>query len=139
MTTQQTERDALRKLAEAATPGPWIAGDDQDSDYFLIGPPSFDAVVTNLVVKLHAQNNALFLAEANPAKVIELLDAMDAQALRIGELEKNAEADAFLIALANDNAARLLVERDALRAELDALRGQEPVGYVEVEIPEELT
>jgi hypothetical protein len=46
------------------TPGPWIAGDDQDSDYFLVGPASFDKVVTNPVVKLHNEFNARLIAAA---------------------------------------------------------------------------
>lgn len=73
----------LRKLAEAATQGPWIAGDDEDSDYYLVGPPSFDRVVTNPVVQLHALNNAEFIAAANPAAIIALLD-------RVEKAEKDA-------------------------------------------------
>lgn len=67
----------LRKLAEAATQGPWIAGDDEDSDYYLVGPPSFGTVVTNPVVQLHALNNAEFIAAANPAAILELLARLE--------------------------------------------------------------
>jgi len=73
----------LRKLAEAATQGPWIAGDDEDSDYYLVGPPSFGTVVTNPVVQLHALNNAEYIAAANPVAILDLLD-------RVEKAEKDA-------------------------------------------------
>lgn len=69
----------LRKLAEAATPGPWIAGDDEDSDYFLVGPHDGDEIVFRPVVKLHVQNNAYYIAAANPAAILALLDTIDKQ------------------------------------------------------------
>ena len=68
----------LRKLAEAATAGPWIAGDDEDSDYFLVGPHDVDKIVFRPVVKLHDQNDALFIAAANPAQVLSMLDTIEA-------------------------------------------------------------
>ena len=67
----------LRKLAEAATPGPWVAGDDEDSDYFLVGPHDGDEIVFHPVVKLHPQNNAYYIAAANPAAILALLDTID--------------------------------------------------------------
>jgi len=82
----------LRKLAEAATQGPWIAGDDEDSDYYLVGPPSFGTVVTNPVVQLHALNNAEFIAAANPAAILELIDRVEKaekDAARLDWLEKH--------------------------------------------------
>jgi hypothetical protein len=63
----------LKKLAEAATPGPWIAGDDEDSDYFLVGPHDGDGLVSHPVVTLHSESNADYIAAANPAAILELL------------------------------------------------------------------
>ena len=68
---------ALRKLAEEATPGPWIAGDDDDSDYFLIGPCDVDGIVYQPIVKLHSEANAAHLAAANPQAIISLLDYIE--------------------------------------------------------------
>jgi hypothetical protein len=63
----------LKKLAEAATPGPWIAGDDEDSDYFLVGPHDGDGLVFHPVVTLHTEANADYIAAANPAAILKLL------------------------------------------------------------------
>jgi hypothetical protein len=96
MTTQKTERDALIEAVEESAYD-WTRYVEADS-----APHTLSIHLAPSIAAVKA--------------------AMDAQALRIGELEKNAEADAFLIALANDNAARLLVECDTLRAELAAIR-----------------
>ena len=53
------------------TPGPWIAGDDEDSDYFLVGPHDRDGIVYHPVVKLHDEYNARLIAAAP-----ELLEAL---------------------------------------------------------------
>lgn len=63
--------DDLRKLAEAATPGPWQKIDDTGiwavcSDMHRVG------IDFN-------ESDAAFIAAANPAKIIELLDAIEAQ------------------------------------------------------------
>lgn len=46
------------------TPGPWIAGDDEDSDYYLVGPHDGDGIVYQPVVKLHSEANARLIAAA---------------------------------------------------------------------------
>lgn len=46
------------------TPGPWIAGDDEDSDFYLVGPHDGDGIVYQPVVKLHDEANALLIAAA---------------------------------------------------------------------------
>jgi len=89
----------LRKLAEAATQGPWIAGDDEDSDYYLVGPPSFGTIVTNPVVQLHALNNAEFIAAANPAAILELID-------RVEKAEKDAERYRWLRKALSDRSSK---------------------------------
>ncbi len=52
------------------TPGPWIAGDDDDSDFFVVGP-HVDRIVSQPVVKLHSMYDAFLIAAAP-----ELLDAL---------------------------------------------------------------
>lgn len=78
----------VRKLAEAATPGPWIAGDDEDSDYFLVGPHDGDGIVFRPVVKLHPQNNAAYIAAANPATILSLLDRLEKAEKDNGDLRQ---------------------------------------------------
>jgi len=46
------------------TPGPWIAGNDEDSDYFLVGPHDGDGLVHRPVVKLHSEADADLIAAA---------------------------------------------------------------------------
>ena len=53
------------------TPGPWIAGDDEGSDYYLVGPHDGDGIVYQPVVKLHSEANARLIAAAP-----ELLEAL---------------------------------------------------------------
>lgn len=40
------------------TKEPWICGDDEDSDYCLVGPHDGDGIVYQPVVKLHSEANA---------------------------------------------------------------------------------
>jgi chromosome segregation ATPase len=154
--TQQTEHNALRKLAEAATPGPWAfgtfhrllvvqadkhGGADKHSAIADIGAGSipWDATAESM----QEYNDAEYIAAANPAKVITLLDQLQSQAEHIKETERtldkqcqasklviddlraqiaamtaNTATDKHLVDLANDTATRLLKERDTLRAEL---------------------
>lgn len=53
------------------TPGPWIAGDDEDSDFYLVGPEIYPGIVANPVVRLHDEGNARLIAAAP-----ELLEAL---------------------------------------------------------------
>jgi hypothetical protein len=71
--TDALDLDKLEALARAATPGPWIAGDDEDSDLYLVGPAAFDDVVCHPVVRLHAEFNADYIAAANPETVLALI------------------------------------------------------------------
>lgn len=111
----------LRKLAEAATAGPWIAGDDEDSDYFLVGPHDGDEIVFRSVVKLHAQNNALFIAAANPAAVISLLDQIEEQQAENDRLNDDVAMHMRVAVKAIDEVVEIKAQRDALAAKLEAL------------------
>jgi len=117
MTTQQTERDALRKLAVDANPevhgytGEWFTA---------------NALHLNFGLSIE---NAKYVAAANPAKVIELLDAMDAQDQQIAELDKQVFALTGEVANKADYAARMYRMHQEVSAELDALREQEPAWW----------
>lgn len=90
----------------AHTPGPWIAGDDEDSDFFLVGPHDGDGIVYQPVVKLHN--------EANARRIVACVNACE-------QFEDPAEA----IRLLGIEAAKAYPaerERDALRAEVARLR-----------------
>lgn len=90
----------LRRLAEAATPGPWwhewVDGDDWWAVY---GQPTGDMVCPE-VCTMWGSDESAYIAAANPAVVLGLLDATDA--LR-AELAHMCEA------------------RDAQRAEVERL------------------
>ncbi|TJS12472.1 ead/Ea22-like family protein [Escherichia coli] len=85
---------ALRMAAENATPGEWCS-----DDYGLIADAGLNA---NYYIASCSgpdnRGNKRFIAAANPATVLALLDEREAQSKRIAELETN------LAALAAENA-----------------------------------
>lgn len=100
----------LRRLAEAATPGPWwhewVDGDDWWAVY---GQPTGDMVCPE-VCTTGGSDESAYIAAANPAVVLGLLDATDTAADRLAHMRE-----------ARDN-ARAEVERlTALVAEVRAL------------------
>lgn len=75
----------LRRLAEAATPGPWENGKPSDAIIAQGDPtvpldPSTEAYYggPTLVAESIATNNRAFIVAANPARVIVLLDRLAA-------------------------------------------------------------
>lgn len=77
-----TDREKLRKLAEAATPGPW--------DYYR-PHPNYRAYAVDRVMPgghlgedvattgdVYAEENGAYIAAANPTAVLDLLDQLDA-------------------------------------------------------------
>ena len=85
--SSNTELIELRRMAEAATPGIWSAVRHDmgifvycQNDYLISGPVSD---------RPDGDGNAAFIAVANPAKIIELLDAIEAQAKQIEVLRKD--------------------------------------------------
>lgn len=60
---------ALAALAEAATPGPWHAEDEEDG---FVAEPGFERTPTNPDRKPQARRDARFIAAASPDVVREL-------------------------------------------------------------------
>ena len=74
-------KEELRKLAEAATPGPWNYYDDSLSTG-RIEIVALGKTVTRIYRSVPEEDgaNAEFIAAANPKTVIALLDTIEAQA-----------------------------------------------------------
>ena len=86
------DREELRKLAEAATPGPWVSGD-----------PSFGNGNAHMIVSISdramgrdiqgpnlrpALFDVEFIAAANPAAVLGLLDQLDAAEAKLAAVRE---------------------------------------------------
>ena len=120
----------LRRLTQAATPGPWTNHGRQPN---VAGLPHSAVAAKTLLARVYSEAygdveqetaNAAFIAAANPAAVSELLDrleAAEAEALEEARLNgMGSEREAKHLA----QIAALEKERDALRTALDALRGK---------------
>lgn len=109
----------LRELAEAATPGPWVAEDYNEGEVYTVDP-------FKLVCKVwrHPQDQvAAFIAAANPQTVIALLDEVE----RL--LERQQELLGTIVKVTNetpfaDEAKDALKQRGALMAEIGSLKAQ---------------
>ena len=81
----------LRRLAEAATPGPWwhewVDGDDWWAVY---GQPTGDMVCPE-VCTMWGSDESAYIAAANPAVVLGLLDATDALRRRLVAVEMRVD------------------------------------------------
>ena len=120
MTTPQ-EATALRKFAEAATPGPWIAA---GPSYGASRPVRLNSVVQNqgdeslsIADDIDADEDATFIAAANPRSILDLLDTID---------RLTADRDSW-VQQASDrvaDAARFIEERDGIAAARDTWQQQ---------------
>ena len=147
----------LRVLAEAATPGPWEWDDDcvskpydDDEHAPWLTTKNFETSVIKGVVRIPSQHDANYIAACSPDVVLALLDALERKDAEIEALQarvKELEDDAkYLQATINEmcdaipnyswsggaakEIAAAFAERDALAAELAALRAQEPIAYL---------
>lgn len=66
----------LRRLAEVATPGPWQASFDQSEVASPCGDGSYDLVCAAIANGATDPKNAAFIAAANPAAILALLDCV---------------------------------------------------------------
>ena len=127
------DTNELRRLAQAATPGPWINHGRQPN---VAGLPHSAVAAKTLLARVYSEAygdveqetaNASFIAAANPAAISELLDRIEAaekerDALRaeLAGLRSSMEFRTSLI-------GRTEAERDALRAKIEAMERQEPL------------
>jgi len=87
MALTREQRDELRAKAEAATPGPWmllppaIIGENNH----VITP--HDGQRCGIVVNGATPENATYIAAANPATVLTLLDALEEAECEVARLE----------------------------------------------------
>ena len=88
-----SEHAELRRLAEAATPGPWKhesqkdeSGSYQTVQWVMAGDPEWAHVLVaedhatvlhGPHVEIPAEANAAYIAAANPATILSLLDEID--------------------------------------------------------------
>ena len=81
-------KQALREAAEKATQGPWVetCGDVTTADYEVEGVTFLDHICNCEIIGTESPN-AEFIAAANPATVLALLDKLEAAEKRIAELE----------------------------------------------------
>ena len=128
----------LRRLAQAATPGPWIAAGpsfgeslpkylnevvvdregDEDDGYSICNTP----------IGLELSSDMAFIAAANPATLTELLDRLEA-----AERERD-ECNRRRLEAADHFAAQteLMKQKyDDLRAKIEAMERQEPVWFID--------
>ena len=130
----------LRRLAQAATPGPWIllpVGDK--SKCFAVADINLLSVLTVVdecgtsFGAVYLDGDAKFIAAANPAAINELLD-------RLEEAESDCVEQALLLGMGSEREAALMAkleaaekERNALHARIKEMERQEPVGSVELD------
>ncbi|HCF2959111.1 TPA: ead/Ea22-like family protein [Pseudomonas aeruginosa] len=81
-----TDHAELRRLAKAATPGPWVTDAQQNGAIFNIESESGDMCIamsqenpapTRLEINEQRRANAEWIAAANPKAIIALLDEID--------------------------------------------------------------
>jgi hypothetical protein len=81
------DKRALREAAETATPGPWVEkrGEVTTADYEVEGATYLDLICNCEIVGTESPN-AEFIAAANPATVLALLDELEAKGRMVAEL-----------------------------------------------------
>lgn len=140
----------LRRLTQAATPGPWINYGRQPN---APGVPHSAVAAKTLLARVYSEAygdfrqetaNANLIAAANPAAISELLDRLEAAErdratfiTEIGDLCTKVEAAEKEIALKErvidalgSELNAVAKERDALRAKVEATEKQEPVAWL---------
>lgn len=88
------EIEALLKLADAATPGPWTVCDYRkfDKPWVYVDASNGDSIAemvfANGYEPMPGGENAAFIAAANPAAIIALLDELDALRAMLSEVKE---------------------------------------------------
>ncbi|WP_368769537.1 ead/Ea22-like family protein [Pseudomonas aeruginosa] len=123
-----TDHAELRRLAKAATPGPWVTDAQQNGAIFNIESESGDMCIamsqenpapTRLEINEQRRANAEFIAAANPKTILALLDEIDRLSDELSACTEHPGGCGYW----REAAKRRAEERDRLRAQNDALRG----------------
>ncbi|HCF7106611.1 TPA: ead/Ea22-like family protein [Pseudomonas aeruginosa] len=123
-----TDHAELRRLAKAATPGPWVTDAQQNGAIFNIESESGDMCIamsqenpapTRLEINEQRRANAEWIAAANPKTILALLDEIDGLSDELSACTEHPGGCGYW----REAAKRRAEERDRLRAQNDALRG----------------
>ncbi|WP_328997096.1 ead/Ea22-like family protein [Pseudomonas aeruginosa] len=123
-----TDHAELRRLAKAATPGPWVTDAQQNGAIFNIESESGDMCIamsqenpapTRLEINEQRRANAEWIAAANPNTILALLDEIDRLSDELSACTEHPGGCGYW----REAAKRRAEERDRLRAQNDALRG----------------
>lgn len=87
-TPERVDVGALRQVAEAATPGPWGVTQDEDSGARMVF--SGDIHLCDVSEWSRWLGNAAYIAAANPATMLALLDEVEALRAAVGRV-RNVE------------------------------------------------
>ncbi|KSL63170.2 hypothetical protein APB14_18370 [Pseudomonas aeruginosa] len=118
----------MRRLAKAATPGPWVTDAQQNGAIFNIESESGDMCIamsqenpapTRLEINEQRRANAEWIAAANPKTILALLDEIDGLSDELSACTEHPGGCGYW----REAAKRRAEERDRLRAQNEALRG----------------
>lgn len=95
-----TDKEELRRLAQAATPGPWEKGTIVGLQFPIVCC-AMDGIRLNVahvagIRNGEGLNNAAFIAAANPAVVLELLDEIERLRAEVERLQQDASRYQFI-------------------------------------------
>ncbi|HCL3184232.1 TPA: ead/Ea22-like family protein [Pseudomonas aeruginosa] len=123
-----TDHAELRRLAKAATPGPWVTDAQQNGAIFNIESESGDMCIamsqenpapTRLEMNEQRKGNAEFIAAANPKAILGLIAEVERLRTRL-EIDERTPYDG--IACRDETIKGLDEKCDRLKAENEALR-----------------
>ena len=119
----------LRRLAQAATPGPWkLLPVGDRAKRFAVADINFLSVLTVVYEcgtnfgAVYLDGDAKFIAAANPAAISELLDRLEAAEKERDELRAELKEVRYRAVVAHDTI-------NTLRAKIKAMEKQEPVAW----------
>lgn len=108
----------LRRLAQAATPGPWHATKSVETNSWAVWSDTtrlMELRPTKTVDMYQVSNTAAFIAAVNPAAIVELLDRLEAA-------ESDGLEQARLLGMSGEREAALLSKIEATEKERDNAR-----------------
>ena len=86
--------DELKRLARDATPGPWTTKEYGPDHLEVLMPNGFSRIISDPTVV--TAYDARYIAAANPAVVLDLLDQLDAAEARLAAIEATDKSSRLL-------------------------------------------